>query len=145
MKSLIKKIILLVLLIAVVFFAIKLIKEKKEEIKNEEVAYAPTLQITKEKKEESKENDFIEYLANLEATQSPKITTKISGYIENILVEENSRVKKGDVLIKIDSKEFDESLVQLSYLTQAAKYSLASFEKNISVELLDMEVSRYYK
>ena len=141
MKSLIKKIILLVLLIAVVFFAIKLIKEKKEEIKNEEVAYAPTLQITKEKKEESKENDFIEYLANLEATQSPKITTKISGYIENILVEENSRVKKGDVLIKIDSKEFDESLVQLSYLTQAAKYSLASFEKNISVELLDMEVS----
>ncbi len=141
MKSLLKKIILLLILIAVVFLAIKLIKNKKEEIKNEEVAYKPTLQITENIKEESKQNDFIEYLANLEANQNPKITTKISGYIEEILVKENSMVKKGDILIKIDSKEFDESLKQLSYLTQAAKYSLASFEKNISVELLDMEIS----
>lgn len=55
-------------------------------------------------------------------------------------------IKKGDLLIKIDSKEFDESLKQLSYLIQSAKYSLTSLEKNTSVELLDMGVStKQYK
>ena len=140
MKSQIKKIFIILILIVIVFFAIKLIKDKKTSIKNEEVAYKSVLQITKEQKVENKENDFIEYLAKFEAAQTPKITTKISGYIENILVEENSMIKKGDLLIKIDSKEFDESLKQLSYLIQSAKYSLTSLEKNTSVELLDMDV-----
>ena len=146
MKSQIKKIFIILILIVIVFFAIKLIKDKKTSIKNEEVAYKSVLQITKEQKVENKENDFIEYLAKFEAAQTPKITTKISGYIENILVEENSMIKKGDLLIKIDSKEFDESLKQLSYLIQSAKYSLTSLEKNTSVELLDMDVSsKQYK
>jgi multidrug efflux pump subunit AcrA (membrane-fusion protein) len=146
MKSQIKKIFIILILIVIVFFAIKLIKDKKTSIKNEEVAYKSVLQITKEQKVENKENDFIEYLAKFEAVQTPKITTKISGYIENILVEENSMIKKGDLLIKIDSKEFDESLKQLSYLIQSAKYSLTSLEKNTSVELLDMDVSsKQYK
>ena len=146
MKSLIKKIILILILIAIVIFAIKLIQEKQESIVSEEVAYKPALQITKVKKAEIKESDFIEYLANLEASQTPKITTKISGYIESILVEENSIVKKGDILLKIDSKEFDENLKQLSYLTQAAKYSLSSLEKNTSVQGLDMNISsKQYK
>lgn len=146
MKSQIKKIFIILILIVIVFFAIKLIKDKKTSIKNEEVAYKSVLQITKEQKVENKENDFIEYLAKFEAVQTPKITTKISGYIENILVEENSMIKKGDLLIKIDSKEFDESLKQLSYLIQSAKYSLTSLEKNTSVELLDMGVStKQYK
>jgi HlyD family secretion protein len=146
MKAQIKKIFIILILIVIVFFAIKLIKDKKTSIKNEEVAYKSVLQITKEQKVENKENDFIEYLAKFEAVQTPKITTKISGYIENILVEENSMIKKGDLLIKIDSKEFDESLKQLSYLIQSAKYSLTSLEKNTSVELLDMGVStKQYK
>ena len=146
MKSQIKKIFIILILIVIVFFAIKLIKDKKTSIKNEEVAYKSVLQITKEQKVENKENDFIEYLAKFEAVQTPKITTKISVYIENILVEENSMIKKGDLLIKIDSKEFDESLKQLSYLIQSAKYSLTSLEKNTSVELLDMDVStKQYK
>lgn len=146
MKAQIKKVFIILILIVIVFFAIKLIKDKKTSIKNEEVAYKSVLQITKEQKVENKENDFIEYLAKFEAAQTPKITTKISGYIENILVEENSMIKKGDLLIKIDSKEFDESLKQLSYLIQSAKYSLTSLEKNTSVELLDMDVSsKQYK
>lgn len=146
MKAQIKKVFIILILIVIVFFAIKLIKDKKTSIKNEEVAYKSVLQITKEQKVENKENDFIEYLAKFEAVQTPKITTKISGYIENILVEENSMIKKGDLLIKIDSKEFDESLKQLSYLIQSAKYSLTSLEKNTSVELLDMDVSsKQYK
>lgn len=141
MKSQIKKIFIILILIVIVFFAIKLIKDKKTSIKNEEVAYKSVLQITKEQKVENKENDFIEYLAKFEAVQTPKITTKISGYIENILVEENNIVKKGDILIKIDSKEFDENLKQLFYLIQSAKYSLDSLEKNIAVQLLDMKIS----
>lgn len=141
MKSQIKKIFIVLILIVIVFFAIKLIKDKKTSIENEGLAYKPTLQISQKQKEESKENDFIEYLAKLEASQTPKITTKISGYIENILVEENNIVKKGDILIKIDSKEFDENLKQLFYLIQSAKYSLDSLEKNIAVQLLDMKIS----
>ena len=45
MKSQIKKIFIILILIVIVFFAIKLIKDKKTSIKNEEVAYKSVLQI----------------------------------------------------------------------------------------------------
>ena len=47
MKSQIKKIFIILILIVIVFFSIKLIKDKKTSIKNEEVAYKSVLQITK--------------------------------------------------------------------------------------------------
>ena len=139
MKS-IKKIILFVALILVVIGGIKVIKSKKESQANEPTAYKHQYKVM-ENNTTNEEHNYELYTAKLEATQNPQITTKISGYIEKIFVEENKKVKKGDILIKIDSNEFDLSLKQILYSTKALQSNLLSLQQNIESLKLDMQLS----
>ena len=138
--KLIKKIILVVALILVVIGGIKVINSKKESQANESTVYKYQYKVM-ENNATNEEYNYELYTAKLEAIQNPQITTKISGYIEKIFVEENKKVKKGDVLIKIDSNEFDLSLKQILYSTKALQSNLLSLQQNIESLKLDMKLS----
>jgi multidrug resistance efflux pump len=139
MKS-IKKIIIIVALILVIIGGIKVIKSKKEHQANESTAYKHQYK-TMENNATYEEHNYELYTAKLKSIQNPQITTKISGYIEKIFVEENKKVKKGDVLIKIDSNEFDLSLKQILYSTKALQSNLSSLQQNVESLKLDMQLS----
>jgi len=139
MKS-IKKIILVVTLIIVVIGGIKMIKSKKESQANEPTAHKHQYKVM-ENNATNEEPNYELYTAKLEAIQNPQIITKISGYIEKIFVEENQKVIKGDILITIDSNEFDLSLEQILYSTKALQSTLSSLQQNIESLKLDMQLS----
>ncbi len=135
--SFLKKFLIFIVIISLIFLAISLINKKKEEIENEPTAFNYKL---KEIEKENKNNTNFEiYNALLQAKENPKITSKVSGFIEKIVVKENQKIKKGETLFKIDSKEFEASLNQIKYSIQALKYTLKSLEDSIESTKLDME------
>ena len=50
------------------------------------------------------------YIANVEAINSVDIVPQVSGYIEKILFENGSLVKKGDVLFVIEQRRYRDNL-----------------------------------
>lgn len=136
-----KKIILIILIIAIGFLGVMLIKTKKEEQNNQ-----PTAFIKQEEKqpqnEEKKGDDFEYFQAKIESLQNPKIATKISGYIQNIRVSENQNVQKGEILVQIDNKEYKESLKQIEYSKKAIKANIDSLQLSLASLLLDSNLAK---
>jgi len=136
-----KKIILIIMIIAIGFLGVMLIKIKKEEQNNQ-----PTAFIKQEEKqpqnEEKKGDDFEYFQAKIESLQNPKITTKISGYIQNIRVSENQNVQKGEILVQIDNKEYKESLKQIEYSKKAIKANIDSLQLSLESLLLDSNLAK---
>jgi len=136
-----KKIILIIMIIAIGFLGVMLIKIKKEEQNNQ-----PTAFIKQEEKqpqnEEKKGDDFEYFQAKIESLQNPKITTKISGYIQNIRVSENQNVQKGEILVQIDNKEYKESLKQIEYSKKAIKSNIDSLQLSLESLLLDSNLAK---
>src|SRR5258708_40196410 len=50
--------------------------------------------------------DWSEFTGRLEAVQSVEIRPRVSGYIDRIGFEEGARVKKGQILFRIDPRPF---------------------------------------
>lgn len=131
-----KKIALIILTLILIFTGFMLVKKKKESQANEPMAFV-SKESTKTQEAEAISDDFEYFQAKLEAIQNPKISTKISGFIKSIKVKENQEVQKGDVLVKLDDDEYQESLKQLSYSLEAITASIESLK--LSVESLNLD------
>lgn len=60
------------------------------------------------------------------------ISPKVSGYVESISVEDNQKVKKGDLLIKIDDGDYENALAQAEAQLNAQKVALKATEAEIA-------------
>ncbi|MCX6344796.1 MAG: efflux RND transporter periplasmic adaptor subunit [Armatimonadetes bacterium] len=67
---------------------------------------------------------------SVEAPMSVKIAPKITGRIEMLSVQEGDRVKKGQVLVKIDSSEVEANVQQQMANVAEAQYRLAQAQMN---------------
>lgn len=132
-----KKIILILFIAILMFIGFKLVNSKKQEQANQPTAFIQKQLPKIENQQELIEEQFEYFQAKVEALQNPKITTKISGYIQNIEVKENQEVKQGDILVGIDSQEFEQNLQQLSYTIGAIQSSIESL--NLSLESLKLD------
>ena len=85
--------------------------------------------------------------------RSLTISPKIAGYVTELLVDDNQRVKAGDVLARIDSRDYitarDQAVAtmeQMDAQKRSAEYSAAIARKNFPARLLqaqgDLEQSR---
>lgn len=135
-----KKIALFIIMALLIAGGFKLIKEKKDEISNEKKAFVHVYKPLETKQEKSSDK-FETFSAKLEAVQNPKISTKVSGYITKIFVEENQEIKKGQKLVSIDDLEYKQTLLQLSYSINALKSSVDSFISSLNSLKLDMQLS----
>ncbi|MDX9743973.1 MAG: biotin/lipoyl-binding protein, partial [Arcobacteraceae bacterium] len=136
-----KKIILIVLIAGLIFAGFKLIQSKKEEQSKQPTAFVA--QETPKLQEETKKEDNFEYFqAKSEAIFNPKIATKISGYIENIKVKENQVVQKGEVLVQIETNEYQNNLKQSQYLIQSSKKSIESLKLSLESLKLDSDLAK---
>ncbi|KAB7886523.1 efflux RND transporter periplasmic adaptor subunit [Poseidonibacter ostreae] len=127
-----KKLILFIILIVLVLAGIKLIKNKNDELANESFAVKPifTVNVVKAKSKIVEERST--FIAKLESTLAPKISTKVAAYIKKVHVVENQEVKKGDLLISIDSKEIEKSLIQIKNSIKSIQLSIDSMNANVS-------------
>ena len=137
-----KKIVLFVILITIILGAIKLIKNKKDDLSSLQTAQKPifSLNVVEEKRRNIEQSSS--FTAKLESSKSINLATKVTGFIEKIYVNENDIIKKGDLIIKIDSKELNESLKQIKNSIKSIQSSLQSIKANISSLENDLNASK---
>jgi len=119
-------------ILAAVIFAILaggfiLIKNKKTSIANAPIAKEKKIGVSIITPEVGKLRGEREFLAEIDTKERGSIGTKVSAYVVDFLPE-GSKVKSGDVLLRLDSKELEDSikameqnLISLSKTTEAQK------------------------
>ncbi len=113
-----KKIIIrLVFIIAVVVLVIKgkgLLETRKKEIANAELPSSGAVTVPVIKAQQGTMEHKIPFLAQVLSDKSIKLSTKLAGYVEKVFVEEAQKVKKGEVLVRIDALELHSSINALN-------------------------------
>ena len=124
-----KKIILIVIAVLVVVSAVLFFKKQKESVANLPIAkkYARSVETVMAKKEYISQKK--EFLAEVLSSKSANIATKFVAKIEKIFVNENDRVKKGDLLISLDDREILATLSSLKEQKSALKIDVANVKK----------------
>lgn len=104
--------------------------------KNQQQAAAPqtpSLEVTQLKKQDI--SIYNSYSTNIEGIQNVEIWPKVSGFVQNIYVEEGQQVKKGQLLFKLETQT-------LSQDAEAAKaaVNVAQVEVNKLIPLVEKEI-----
>jgi RND family efflux transporter MFP subunit len=122
-----KRFVMIVALIAVAALLIKgkgLLGERKEAIKDEAVPAKETLTVSLVNVKKGTLQNRIPLLAQILADKQIQLSTKLAGYVEKVLVEESTRVKKGDVLVRIDAIEIHSNIDALKTTLNAQRSDL---------------------
>ncbi len=70
------------------------------------------------------------------------ITSRYMGFVKEVRVSEGDRVKQGDILYVIDSKEIDSAKSQVELAIQQARLSLQMYQNQYTNVLLNLERNR---
>jgi membrane fusion protein (multidrug efflux system) len=83
-----------------------------------------------------------EYVAEINAKQNVEIRSRLSGFIENILVDEGQYVRQGQTLFNISSKEYQQELQKSKAVLKKALADLkaAEIELDNSRKLLEKKI-----
>jgi membrane fusion protein, multidrug efflux system len=73
---------------------------------------------------------------------STTIAPKVTGYLDQVLVGDNERVKAGQVLARIDARDFQAALNQAKADVSAAKAALASKQAQLDVQQAMINAAR---
>ena len=124
-----KKIIIrLVSIIAVVVLIIKgkgLLETRKSQIANESLPSSGSVTVPVVKVQQGIMQNKVPFLAQIDSDKSIKLSTKLAGYVEKVLVEEAQKVKKGEVLVRIDAIELNSNIDALKATLNAQRNDLA--------------------
>jgi RND family efflux transporter MFP subunit len=124
-----KKIIIrLVSIIAVVALVIKgkgLLESRKTEIANEALPALGSVTVPVVKAKQGYMQNRVPFLAQIISDKSIKLSTKLAGYVEKVFVEEAQKVKKGEVLVRIDALELNSNIDALKATLNAQSNDLA--------------------
>ena len=123
-----KRVVLTVSLVAVALLLIKgksLLNERQEQIKEAPTPSEKTLWVSTVQGREGMLKQKRSILAQIVAKKGIALSTKLPGYIEEVLVTEAQEVKKGDLLVRIDSFELRSNIEALQKTLAAQKSDLA--------------------
>ncbi|MFK5882501.1 MAG: efflux RND transporter periplasmic adaptor subunit [Sulfurospirillum sp.] len=124
-----KKIVITV--IFVIMAAILLVKGKElldsrmEAAKDETTSLKEVLSISLVKTKNIQLQNKTPFLAQILSIKSINISTKLAGFVKKIFVQESQKVKKGDLLVSIDSFEIRSNIDALKTTLLAQKSDLA--------------------
>ncbi|PHS41040.1 MAG: hypothetical protein COB07_03345 [Sulfurovum sp.] len=122
-----KRIKIIVAVIAVVLLLIKgkgLLENRKTEIANEALPSSGSVTVPVVKAQQGMMQNRIPFLAQIMSDKSIKLSTKLAGYVEKVLVEEAQKVKKGEVLVRIDAIELNSNIDALKATLNAQSNDL---------------------
>ncbi len=129
-----KKIIPIVLFVIIAAVAGKFLLEQKQKVENAPTAVKPTISVKLAEAKQATLIDKKSYFATLHATKSVNISSKLSGYIESVVVKEGDQVKRGDLLVQIDSREIKSNIDSLKGSIEAMQkdfeYKTLVYERN---------------
>jgi len=127
-----KKIIIFVITIAVVvFIGIKgkgLLEKREKEVENTPLPLTEVITVRTVMPQQGHLENRVSLLAQVQPQKSIKLSTKLAGYIKEIPVTESQKVKKGDLLIRIDDTEIRSNIAALQSALATQKSDLALAE-----------------
>ena len=130
MKKIIIAIITVALLAGLAFKAKGLLEQRKEEIVKEPLPKKEKLHVTLTHAKEGEMEQKRPFLASVASQKSIKVSTKMAGYIEQMLVQESQKVQKGQLLAKIDERDIN-SNIELLKTTLAQQQNDLALAKQI--------------
>jgi RND family efflux transporter MFP subunit len=101
-----------------------LLGERKEAIVDEAVPAKELVTVQMVKVTKGTLQNKIPLLAQVLSDKQIQLSTKLAGYVEKVLVEESQKVKKGDVLVRIDAIEIRSNIDALKSTLGAQKGDL---------------------
>ena len=104
------------------WMSILLISCSDKTIQNEEQTYLVVNPIIKDTTYER------EYAATINSFQNVEIRSKVKGFVEDIYIDEGQKVNKGQILFKLNSKEFEQHVHKAEAAIQSALAELRSTE-----------------
>lgn len=67
------------------------------------------------------------------------VRPRVSGYITHVLIKDNQKVKKGDVLARIDDRDYKLQLKEVQEKLEAITLQIKSLEKKLVVQVLNTQ------
>ncbi len=132
-----KKIIAVLLTIALLVSAAMLLKKRKQAVQNTPTPTPVTYQVKVISPVTESLVQTRPFLAQLTSRETAEISSKLSGRIKEILVRENEPVKEGDLLLQIDDREIVSTIKSLKISLAAQKkdvqYAKSLHERNKSL------------
>ncbi len=129
-----KKIVIFIALVILVGLAAKKLISTQENIQNQPTALALNYNIKTTRTKEAKIDETRPFLAQTRSDAEAQISAKFSGAITKVLVSESQKVKKGDLLVKIDEKSLMSAMRTLVKTLQVqesdVKYHMGVEERN---------------
>jgi RND family efflux transporter MFP subunit len=128
-----KRMITIISVIAVVLLLIKgkgLLDVRKDQVSNETLPEKALVTVPVVTVKKGTLEYRVPFLAQILADKGIQLSTKLAGYVEKVFVEESQKVKKGEVLVQIDSIEIRSNLDALQSILKAQESDLA-LVKNI--------------
>jgi len=124
-KKIIITLVVLILLALIVIKAKSLLDSKKEEINNEPLPQSQRVTIPVMHGKDGEMSSSMTFLAQIAADKSIQISTKLSGYVENLYVDESQVVNKGDQLVSIDAIDIHSNIDALKTTLSMQKSDLS--------------------
>lgn len=135
-----KTLITLITAAAIAVLALKgknLLEERKSQISNASLPQQKEISIRLVKPKQERIEERNSYLAHVQADKNIDVSTKLTGYIEYIAVEESQKIYKGDLLVRIDDKELRSAIdaLEITYAQQKGDADLARqiYHRNIQL------------
>lgn len=104
------------------WLSILLISCSDKTVKNEEQTYLVVNPIIKDTTYER------EYAATINSFQNVEIRSKVKGFVENIYLDEGQKVKKGQILFTLNSKEYEQHVHKAEAAIQSTLAELRASE-----------------
>lgn len=127
-----KRIVIIVVILILLISLVTLIRKRKRELMG---IKPPTQYMTVVQVAPVKKGDLdvaVRYLGEIVPITENSIASKISGFIENVFVDEGNHVKKGDTLVKIDDREIRDRIASIEGRVMAARNNLFALKSRIS-------------
>jgi len=150
-----KKVVTLIAVVAVAALMIKgkrLLNERQKEVSVQPAPVADAVTVPVVRSKAGVMQQEIPFLAQILSDKSIKLSTKLAGYVQEVLAEASQKVKKGDILVRIDETEMHSNIDALKATLLAQKndvlLSESIYKRNIKLYRIgglskeQLEVSR---
>ena len=104
-KKIIIRLVSIIVVVVLIVMGKGLLKTRKAQIANQPLPHSGLVTVPVVEVKEGIMQNRVPFLAQIDVDKSINLSTKLAGYVEKVLVEESQKVKKGEVLVRIDAIE----------------------------------------
>ncbi len=126
-----KRILVILIVIVVLVLLVVLIRKRKKELAKmpPPASYAAVVKVVPVRRGSLAVT--VKYLGEIVPVTEYSVASRVSGFIENIFVDEGNRVREEDILVKVDDRDIRERITSLEARIEATKSNMAALRSRL--------------